>query len=74
MKDVIFDLLDDILQGNIDKDTLTKNNRLYYTGIFILLIVMLLHFLELIVHTDNNNNNNNNNNQRNIIELRLVKD
>ena len=50
MKDIVYELLDDILQGRFNKNTLTKNNRMYYVGIFLLIVVMLLHFVELVVH------------------------
>jgi len=69
MKDIIYELLDDILQGRFNKNTLAKNNRMYYVGIFLLIVVMLLHFVELVVHKETPKVN-----QPNIIEFRLVKD
>jgi hypothetical protein len=69
MKDIVYELLDDILQGRFNKNTLTKNNRMYYVGIFLLIVVMLLHFVELVVHKETPKVN-----QPNIIEFRLVKD
>jgi hypothetical protein len=41
-KDAIFDILDDMLQFKFEKSTFTKENRLYYIGIFILIIVFII--------------------------------
>ena len=48
MKDAIFDIMDDIITLNITKDILTKENRLYYLGILILIIVLVLHVYDLL--------------------------
>src|SRR5690606_8446868 len=44
-KDAQFDILDDMLQLNFNKDILIKNNRLFYVGICILLIALITFFI-----------------------------
>ena len=50
-KDSIFDILDDMLKFNIKKDIFTKNNRLYYIGISLIIIVIILHTYDLFHET-----------------------
>lgn len=49
MKDELFSLLDELLQGNITIQTFTKNNRLIYLGLLLVIFVSFyLLFVELI--------------------------
>ncbi len=46
MKDAINDVFNDIFQLKFDKNTLTKNNRLFYIGLFLILIVFIVFILD----------------------------
>lgn len=69
-KDAMFNILDDILQHRYMLDTLTKNNRLFYIGIMVLIIAAIIfiyyiftHKKKIVTQTPNN-----------VIEIRLNKD
>lgn len=49
MKDCVFDILDDILCLNVDTKLFTKNNRLYYIGILLIIVLILIQLCENIV-------------------------
>lgn len=42
-KDSIFDLLDDLLQGDLNYNTFLKDNRMFFLGLFIILLVIIVH-------------------------------
>lgn len=42
MKDELFDTLDDLLQGYFNLSTFTKNNRLFYIGILLIIISIFI--------------------------------
>ena len=48
VKDTWFDILDDILQYGITKDLLNKKNRLFFVGVTIVLIILILYLHEFI--------------------------
>lgn len=48
VKDTVFGMMDDILTMNIDRTFLTKDNRLYFIGILLLLIVVYVVIHNLI--------------------------
>jgi hypothetical protein len=52
-KDAIFDMLDDTINLRFTNDMLTKNNRLFYLGI-VLIIIACLSFFYLMFGLDNN--------------------
>jgi hypothetical protein len=43
-KDSMFDIMDDIINLRINYDTFTKNNRLYYLGLFMIMLACILFF------------------------------
>lgn len=49
MKDSIFDTMDDILQGKFTFNTFTKNNRLFYLGFVLVLIVIFLYAYTIVI-------------------------
>lgn len=53
-KDAIFDILDDTVNLRFTNDMLTKNNRLFYLGIVLIIAACLL-FLYLLFGADSNN-------------------
>ena len=55
-KDTIFGILDDLLRFKFETETFTKNNRLYYLGIIIIMIVCLTFLYELFSKEQNQNN------------------
>lgn len=59
-KDAWFNLLDDLLNQNIEKNTFTKENRLFYIGVTIIIVTVILYIYTLIVTEDNNKDNNKN--------------
>lgn len=49
MKDAVFDILDDVICFNIDLKIFTKNNRMYYIGIILIIILVLIQLCENII-------------------------
>jgi len=41
-KDTLFEILDDMLQGNFSSNTFTKNNRLFFIGITMIIIACFI--------------------------------
>ena len=70
MKDSTFETLDDLLQGRFESETLTKNNRIFYIGIFILFFTVLLQLIQMI-NTDNSPQIQQSN--KHVIELQINK-
>lgn len=48
MKNNFFDLLDDITSGNINNETWTKNNRLFYIGLLIVIFAVSLVCINIV--------------------------
>jgi hypothetical protein len=48
MKNAFFDILGEIVAGNIDKETFVKNNRLFYLGSILLIFVVSLQCVNVI--------------------------
>lgn len=57
LKDTWFELIDDLLQGKFNINTFTKNSRLFYIGITLIVIVMLLYLYSLFTHDAQNTEN-----------------
>lgn len=53
-KDAIFGILDDILNGNISPGILFKQNRLFYVGIVMFVIILGMYLFEFIVKLNEN--------------------
>lgn len=47
-KDSLFEILDDILQKRFSPETFTKNNRLFYLGIFIIFVACFVFLYSII--------------------------
>lgn len=57
IKDTWFNILDDLLQGKIMISILTDNNRLFYIGLTIIIVIIILYLYDIIMadsKTDNN--------------------
>lgn len=52
VKDAWFELIDDLLQGNYKISDITKNNKLFYIGLTIIGIVLLIFFYLLFTTDD----------------------
>jgi hypothetical protein len=48
-KDAIFDILDDTLQFKFEKDTLLKENRLFYIGLSLMIIACVTYLYFMII-------------------------
>jgi len=48
-KDALFDLLDDLLQHKFTIDTFTKNNRMFYIGLILILIALFIYIYNIII-------------------------
>jgi hypothetical protein len=59
-KDTWFDLLDELLDGEINSTTFTKDNRLFYIGITILFFSIITYLYVMILNNKSNANNDNN--------------
>lgn len=44
-KDVFFNIFDDVLNFNVSTDTFTRDNGLFYVGLFLILVVMIIFIL-----------------------------
>jgi hypothetical protein len=42
LKDTMFDVLDDVINMRFETETLTKNNRLFYIGIFLIILACVI--------------------------------
>lgn len=49
IKDTWFDILDDLLALNINSNLITKNNRLFYIGITIIIIAVLFYLYNFFI-------------------------
>lgn len=63
MKDEIFGILYDLISINYESfdtflDIFTKNNRLFYIGLFLIIICIFLYLISYFFHTDNDNDIN----------------
>lgn len=47
-KDAMFSILEDLLQSKFNKETFTKENRLFYLGIFIMMLTVLMILYSLL--------------------------
>jgi|688.fasta_scaffold858094_1 hypothetical protein len=50
MKDAIFNIIDDLLNFKISKNVFIKQNRLFYIGIFIILIAIILYLYMFFIN------------------------
>ena len=57
-KDSSFELLDDLLQFKYNKETFTKNNRLFYLGVFLIIISMFIFLYNTFVDDNDSCNSN----------------
>ena len=48
-KDAWFETLDDLLEGKFNYDIFTKNNRLFYYGITLMLVSILIYIFSLFI-------------------------
>lgn len=68
-KDALFNILDDMLQFKFKLDTFTKDNRLYYIGITILLICIVVFAHNIFFESDKPKCNCNNVNVQYVYKL-----
>lgn len=54
-KDSLFELLDDLLQFKCDQETFTKDNRLFYIGIFLIMNVIFIFLYNAFFEEDISN-------------------
>lgn len=52
MKDAMFGIIDDLLSYNFNINIFTKDNRLFYLGLFLLLSIIIVFILGLLVNLD----------------------
>lgn len=57
-KNSLFELLDDLLQGEFTTLTFTKNHRLFYIGLILLFIAIFMYIITIAI-SDNNYNQKN---------------
>lgn len=69
MKDSVNDLVTDLYQLKFEKDTFTKNNRLTYLGLFLIIIVFLFFVFDILFKNDNAVRKENFNTQKVIYRL-----
>ncbi len=50
-KDEIFNIIDDLLQFKISISTFTKANRLFYIGLIIIIIAVILYIYDLFINS-----------------------
>jgi len=55
-KDALFNTLDDVLQFKFESGTFTKDFRLFYIGLFIIIIAFIIFFYSFFVKDDKTNN------------------
>jgi len=48
MKNSFFDVLNEVIVGNITKETFTKNNRLFYIGLLLILFAITVQCVRII--------------------------
>jgi hypothetical protein len=65
LKNTWFSILDDILLGKLSLDIIFKENRLFYVGLTILIIAIILYIYDYAINPNNFNNNG-------IVEIRHV--
>lgn len=61
IKDTWFDIIDDLLSDKFYTETFTKNNRLFYIGLTIVLLVIFIYLCYMLLDTSNNYDNSNGN-------------
>jgi hypothetical protein len=59
IKDTWFELIDDILQKNVSFTTFTKNNRLFFIGLTIIIIILFVYLIDSLVGSDKESDNKN---------------
>ncbi len=52
-KDSIFETLDDILQNKLSIETFTKDNRLFFIGLTLILIAIFVYIYSILLESDN---------------------
>jgi hypothetical protein len=57
-KDVILEVLDELLENKFTIESLNKGNRMFFIGVSIILTTILLYFFYELVSKDDNNKNN----------------
>jgi hypothetical protein len=60
VKDTWFEILDDILIGNISSNIFIKKNRLFFIGLTIIVIVIILYIYDVLTRTNDIKKNNSN--------------
>jgi hypothetical protein len=60
IKDTWFDILDELLEFNFSMSIFTKNDRLFYIGLTIIIIVMMVYLYNSIITFDDNKDTNKN--------------
>jgi hypothetical protein len=48
-KNTVFDVIDDIINLKFNKDTLMKNNRLFYIGLILIIFSVILIMISIII-------------------------
>lgn len=59
IKNTWFYLIDDLLQQRFNVNTFTKENRLFFIGLTIVIIAMILHLYDYLSSDENNDNYDN---------------
>jgi hypothetical protein len=59
IKDTWFDILDDLLQYKFSLDIFIKGNRLFFIGLTIAIIVLIIYLYELLTNNDDENKDEN---------------
>ena len=55
MKNTVFDIIDEIVNNKVTKDTFKKNNRLFYIGLLLILFSMILIALNIVMPREKTN-------------------
>jgi hypothetical protein len=55
IKDSLFNLLDDLLQGKFEFDTFFKNNRLFYLGIALVFVGLFVYVYSILIDDEYEN-------------------
>jgi hypothetical protein len=57
IKDAWFDLIDDLLQQRFSIDTFVRNNKLFYIGLTIIIVILILYLYDVFTNSETVNTN-----------------
>lgn len=73
MKDAVNDIFSDMLELKFSRQTLQRNNNVFYLGLFIILVVVLFYIIDILFSGDSKKSESNTKTTRIIHEYRMRK-